>query len=279
MKPMTKLTYSNTVTKLIFLFVSIMLLLSSSVIAQVGGVSGSKLGSYCVDVVDHHNVEFEPAFFHVVSRKTWDEDGHLENIFGSADSAIHTTGINFRFTYGLWDKLEIGASISTDLQLSNWGLRYVVYSKKKIGVALIAGANIPFGNKVIDNSIRLADNLISVGGGGVFSAQFSENLSFDFNAQYMAFVKTTNENHRGSYYFNADLGYYVFKHQLQLIAGLGYQQSNFDTFSSSTLTVYPGVTVETGKNYIIVISAPFDVYGQNAIKNSGIMLALTLTFD
>ena len=146
-------------------------------------------------------------------------------------------------------------------------------------MALIAGANIPFGNKVVDNSIRLADNLTSVGGGAVFSAQFSEDFSLDFNAQYMAFVKTTNENHRGSYYFNADLGYYFFKHQLQLIAGLGYQQSNFETFSSSTLTVYPGVTVETGKNYIIVISAPFDVYGQNAIKNSGIILALTLTFD
>jgi len=267
--------------KLISLFVYTIasLVISTSVFAQVGGLSGSKLGALCVDVVDNKTVEFEPAFFHVVSRKTWDDEGHLKDIFGSADSVIHTTGINFRFTYGLFDKLEFGASISTDLQLSNWGIRYIVYSKKKLGIALIAGANIPFGNKVVDNSIRLSDNLTSVGGGVILSTQFSENLSLDVNAQYMAFVKTTTEKHKGSYYFNADLGYYVFKHQLQLIAGVGYQQSAFDTFTSSTLTIYPGITVETGNNYIIVLSAPFDISGHNAIKNAGFALALTLTFN
>ena len=192
---------------------------------------------------------------------------------------VHTTGLNFRFTYGLWDKLEVGGSISTDLQMSNWGARYIAYSNKKVGLAIIAGANIPFGNKVVDKTIRLADNLTSMGGGVVMSTQFTDNLSLDVNAQYMAFVKTTNENHKGSYYFNADLGYYIFKHQLQLIAGMGYQQSEFDAFTSRTFTVYPGITVETGKNYIIVVSAPFDIYGSNSIKNSAFAVALTLTFD
>jgi hypothetical protein len=154
-----------------------------------------------------------------------------------------------------------------------------LYQKKKIGIAVIAGANIPFGNKVVDKSLRLADNLASVGGGAVFSAQFSENLSFDFNGQYMAFIKTTDQKHKGSYYFNADIGYYLFKHQLQLIGGLGYQRSVFHEFTSSTLTVYPGVTVETGNNYIIVLAVPFDAYGSHSNKNVGIMMALTLTFD
>ncbi|NQU32244.1 MAG: hypothetical protein HQ521_03330 [Bacteroidetes bacterium] len=95
----------------------------------------------------------------------------------------------------------------------------------------------------------------------------------------MAFIKTTNENHKGSFYYNADLGYYIFKHQLQLIAGIGYQQSEFEAFTSSTLTVYPGITVETVNNYIIVVSAPFDIYGQNSMKNSAFAIALTLTFN
>ena len=249
------------------------------IIAQVGGLSGSKLGALCVDVVDDKTIEFEPAFFHVVSRKTWDDEGHLKHIFGSADSVIHTTGINFRFTYGLFDKMEFGASISTDLQMSNWGIRYIVYSKKTLGIALIAGANVPFGNKVVDNSIRLADNLTSVGGGVILSNQFTDNISIDVNVQYMAFVATSMEKHKGSFYFNADLGYYIFNHQLQLVTGIGYQQSAFEDFTSSTLTVYPGVTIETGKSYIIVLSAPFDIYGRNAIKNTGLALALTLTFD
>ncbi len=261
------------------LIIAGVLLSSNSTQAQVGGISGSKLDAYCVDVVDHKKIEFEPGFFHFSSNQSWNNDGYLDDIYSSPDSLIHNTGMNFRFTYGLWDKLEIGGSVSTDLQVSHWGLRYVLYQKKKIGVALIAGANIPFGNKVVDKSVRLADNIASIGGGGVFSAQFSENLSFDFNAQYMAFIQTTNDNNKGSYYLNADIGYYLFKHQLQLIAGLGYQQSNFDQFTSSTLTVYPGVTIETGNNYIIVIAVPFDIYGTNANKNVGLMFALTLTFD
>ena len=110
------------------------------------------------------------------------------------------------------------------------------------------------------------------------STQFTDNLSLDVNAQYMAFIKTTKENHKGSYYFNADLGYYLFNYQLQLIAGIGYQQSEFEAFTSSTLTVYPGITVETGKNYIIVVSAPLDIYGQNSMRNSAFAIALTLTF-
>ena len=257
----------------------VLMMLSTNIAAQIGGISGSKLGAYCVDVVDNKKVEFEPAFFHVVSSKTWDDDGNLKNIFGSADSVVHTTGLNFRFTYGLLDKLEVGGSISTDLQMSNWGARYIAYSNKKVGLAIIAGANIPFGNKVVDKTIRLADNLTSIGGGVVMSTQFTDNLSLDVNAQYMAFIKTTKENHKGSYYFNADLGYYLFNYQLQLIACIGYQQSEFEAFTSSTLTVYPGITVETGKNYIIVVSAPFDIYGQNSMRNSAFAIALTLTFD
>lgn len=265
--------------KKIFLSLIVIIVLSFNSKAQIGGISGSKISSYSAGVVGHHKIEFEPSFFHVSSQKAWDNDGKLQNIFGSTDSTFHVTGINFRFTYGLWDKIEVGASISTDLQITNFGMRYNIYSKEKIGVSLIAGANIPFGNKIVDKSIRLADNMASIGGGVVLSTKFSDNFSFDATIQYMAFVKTTTEKHKGSYYFNADFGYYLFKHQLQLITGFGYQQSNFDTFTSSTLTFYPGVTVETGRNFIIVIAVPFDVYGNNATKNVGFMLALTLTFD
>jgi len=261
------------------IFTALFSMLVISIFAQVGGISGSKLSAVCVDVVDHHKIEFEPSFFHVRSSQSWDADGHLQNIFGTSDSINVNTGINFRMTYGLWDKLEIGGTISSDLQMSNWGLRYIVYSQKKMGFAVVAGANIPFGNKTIDKSIRLADNLTSVGGGGVMSVQFSENLSLDVNAQYMAFTQKTDKNNKGTMYFNADLGYYVFSHQLQLIGSLAYQQTKFQDFTSSTLTVYPGFTLETGKNYIVVISVPFDVYGQHAIKNNGFLLALTLTFD
>ncbi len=187
--------------------------------------------------------------------------------------------MNFRFTYGLWDRLEIGASISTDLAVSSWGARFVAFQNKKIGVAVIAGANIPFGNRSVDKKTRFSELLTSVGGGGVFTANITDNFSFDFVAQYMTFLKETDNHSKGSWFFNTDLGYYFFNHQFQAIVGIAYQDAVFETFTSQILTIHPGVTIETGKNYIIVISAPFDVYGENALKNAGINFALTLTFN
>jgi len=252
---------------------------STFVYAQVGGLSGSKLGAVCVDVVDHHIIEFEPSFATTISKKVWDSDGRLNDLYKTKDSVMRTSDLSFRFTYGLWDKMEIGTKISTDLQLSSWGARFILFDKKKYGVALIAGATIPFGNKRVDNSRRLADNLISLGGGAVFSAQLTENLSFDMDAQYMAFVRETHNNHKGSYYINADLGYYLYQGQLQLVGSISYQNSTFDYLSDNKLTVNPGITIETGKSYIIVLSAPFDVAGRNTIKNAGFNFALTLSFD
>jgi len=195
------------------------------------------------------------------------------------DSTRAVTGMNFRFSYGLWDKLELGTAISTDLSVSNWGAKYLVYQKQKIGVAVIAGANIPFGNRDIDKKARLSQLLTSVGGGAILTARPLEDFSLDVNVQYMFFTEPTDDKKKGSWYLNADFGYYVFKRQLQLIAGAGYQDAVFAESTSQTLTINPGVTVETSRTFIIVLTAPFDVYGINSLKNSGITFALTLLFD
>ncbi len=44
-------------------FVLVVVLFSGvQVFSQVGGISGSKLGAVCVDVVDHKKIEFGPDF-------------------------------------------------------------------------------------------------------------------------------------------------------------------------------------------------------------------------
>lgn len=262
-----------------FYLIFIIILVSKNISAQIGGISGSKLNAVCVDVVGNKKVEFEPSISYFTSKNFWDNSGALKNIYNSSDSINHFTGMIFRTTYGLWDKLEFGGSISTELLMSNLGLRYVIVQNEKLGFAAIAGANIPLGNKPIDKSIKSSQNTISAGLGFVMSAQFNENLSLDFNAQGQTFLKETDEKHKGSYFLTADVGYYLFTNQLQLITGLGYQFSKFENFSNNLLTVYPGLSLETGKNHILVFSCPFDIAGINAEKSLGINLALTLTFE
>jgi hypothetical protein len=139
--------------KNIFLILGI-ILISKNISAQIGGISGSKINAVCVDVVDHKKVKFEPGISYYTSKYFWDNSGTLKNIYNSTDSVNHFTGMNFRITYGLWDKLEFGGSILTELLVSNLGLKYVIVQNKKFGFAAITGANIPLGNKPIDKSIK-----------------------------------------------------------------------------------------------------------------------------
>jgi len=264
--------------KLLLLFISI-LTISISTMAQIGGLSGSKLGSLSVGIVGDKKIEFEPSFFHARSAKYWDNNNHLHNIYESTDSLKLVTGIGFRFSYGLWDKLELGMSISTDVSAAALGLRYVFIQKEKYGLALISGINFPLGNRPIDQTIRATGNIPQTGLGMVGTYNLSENLSLDFTGQFVHFLEETNDHDKGGFYLNSDLGYYIFNHQLQLIGGLGYHYIQNDIGSHQLLTVFPGVTIETGDSYIIVLSVPFDVYGQQENKNLGFNFALTLTFN
>lgn len=247
--------------------------------SQVGGISGSKLAAYCVDVVDHKKLEFEPAFFHARAKKQWDGQGNLNDLYETPDSVRYRTGFYFRFTYGLWDKLEIGGQVSIEQAISNWGVRYVLFNREKLGLAAIAGVNIPFGNGAVDNTIRTNQTISSTVGGAVLSLYPSTQLSVDVNVQYQAFIRQTEQKNKGSFFFNTDVGYYLFSRQLQLIGGIEYQRTQYAEYNEQILTVYPGITVETGKYYILVLSIPFDVYGRNTRKTTGMIFALTLIFE
>ncbi len=252
-------------------------LMSFSAFSQIGGISNSKLYSINTDAIGHHTVEFEPTVYHITSSKYWDNESNLQNTFASSDSVLRNTGLSFRFTYGLWDVLEIGGSIATDLASTSLGLKYNFWSAEKMGFAFMAGANIPLGNKTVDQSIRLSDQITSVGGGLVYTVNFSERFSLDANAQYFFFAEETDDKNKGSFYLSTDLGYYFFDGGLQLIGAFSYGSSKFENLTSNTLTFYPGITVETGKNYVIIVQTPFDIAGKNSLKNAGLLFTLTMT--
>ncbi len=248
-------------------------------LGQIGGISGSKLRSYCVDVVDHHHIEFEPAFYYGQSRHNWDNNRNLQNSFLTQDSVNRYSGVGMRFTYGLFNKLEVGVSIPLDMKTGSFGARYVLMQHKNIGFALMGGLNIPMGEGMFNRGIKTEDNTIQGGIGGVFSFQKGDNFSVDANLEFDHFLKEPASTKTGTIYTSVDAGYYVFRHQLQLIGAIGYEHSHLKTrLNQSRLTIYPGATIE-GENYIIVLTFPFDVYGRNVNKTTGFSLALTLTFE
>ena len=261
------------------LLFSLLALFSVQLFAQIGGISGSKLRSYCVDVVDHHHIEFEPAFYYGQSRYNWNNDKELQNSFLSPDSVNRYSGVGMRFTYGLFDKLEVGVSIPLDMKTGLFGARYVLMQKKEVGLALMGGINIPMGEGNFNRGVKTEDNTTQIGIGGVFTYQKGEKFSVDANLEFDRFLKEPTSTKTGTIYTSVDAGYYVFNHQLQLISAVGYEHSHLETtLNQSRLTIYPGATIE-GKNFIIVLTFPFDVYGRNVNKTTGFSLALTLTFE
>ena len=254
-------------------------LISFSAFSQIGGLSNSKLASLNIESVAKHHIEFEPTVSHVTATKYWDDNAQLQSLYSTSDSVLKNTSMVFRFTYGLIENMEIGGSISTSLGLMNLGVKYKFWNNEQMGIAAIAGANIPLGNKTVDKNIRFSDQLSHFGGGLIYSAYFNEKLSLDASAQYLFFAETTDDKNKGSYYLNTDVGYFVFKQTLQLCLGVGYASSRFENFDSNVVSIYPGVTVHTGEKFVMILQAPFDIAGKNNQKNAGFAFSLTMTID
>ncbi len=262
-----------------FSILSILLLAVNFAFSQIGGLSGSKLASYCVDIVDQKKIEFEPSFYYVHSAEYWNNNGKHEHIYPNSDSVINVSGMMFRFTYGLLSNLEVGISVPVNLSKSYFGARYVILEKKNFGVAAIAGFQMPMGDGIFSKHLHTEENTVQAGIGGVVSVSSGENFSVDFNAQYDRFLKEPVSTKTNTYAVSADAGYYVFNHTFQLIGSLYYEYNQMEGKYQDLLLFSPGFTLETGKNFIVVMSVPFDIYGHLTNHGVGFSFALTLTFE
>jgi hypothetical protein len=244
--------------------------------AQIGGVSGSKLGSFCADVVDHKRLEFEPGLYSLWSNSYWDSNKDQHSYFASPDSFLVDKGMYIRLTYGLWDKLEIGGAICNDLVSWNLGAKYLFLRKKSIEVAALAGLNAPISFKGL-NKNSSSEMLTTYGAGLISTIQLTEGLSMDFTAQYLLPMGEPQWKQNSEQYYHVDFGYYVNNNQLQLIAGVNYSRSHSNAVLSEMISTCHGCTIENDK-YILVVCINRDVLGRNTDKKTGGLLALTLLF-
>lgn len=257
-------------------FIFLLIILSvMNVYGQIGGLSGSKLNSLCVDPVDKYQLEFEPGFYHLTSRKCWNNDGRIINSFTSGDSLFTESALRFRFTYGVSSRMEIGVNIPADLSVGNWGFKYELYNNKKSAFALMGGVNTPFGNGT--KGRKSDESAIQAGLGAIYSWSPSADFSTDFSIQGMQSFPEP-EQKAGKYIsVSADAGYYLFEGKLQPAIGLGFQKFFNDNTRQYLLTLYPGITIETGKDFIITIIQSVDIAGRNIERQFITDLSFTFT--
>ena len=267
------------IKKIIFSIVLLLLvLIMNTAYSQVAGISASKIGTFCFGTVPAKDLEFEPSFSFGKTSQTWNSESKLQNKFANGDSIETISGLAFRCTYGLTDKLEIGMSAPADVSGVSWAVKYIVYQNEKSGVAAISGVNMPLGNKVYDKTSNDPHNISSFAGGICVSYKFNEKLFLDFDLQGQRLLINVKDNNHFDLFLNSDIGYYIKEHA-QLICGLSYFNNFYhDSYSdNSLLNIHPGISYETGENFLIIISSPIGLYGKNIDQSYGINIAFTMT--
>ncbi len=260
-----------------FLFFLVFALTS---MAQVGGLSASKLGTLCTETVPLNAIEFEPAFSFSSATHFFDSDGHRQALFAATDSTLNFSSTDFRFSYGALKNFEIGVSIPLNLSEAHFGVKYKLPLDGKLNMGLLAGYNTPIGNQIFVHRNDIYENTPAIIGGIIITYKLNKICSFDFDAQYQKHTLKTIDGHSQGLFVNADFGYYLLEN-IDFIVGLNYNYKGFDNFlnNSHLLSLNTGVAIERAKHFILVLNVPFDILGKNEYQTTGFGLALTIILD
>jgi len=273
--------YHPVKSRVIFTIVLVGMLLSvASVFAQVTGVSASKLTAIDANLVSAKTLEAEPSFAYLFSKHSFDNTGILYPISLDNDSAIILKDIFFRFTYGVGKNLEIGTFLTANLTSLSFGAKYrFVQHKKFLAVALL-GVNFSNESNFGIRKTGFFGKYMGVATGVGLTNIFSPRFSLDISAQYQntfCYACSLSDD----YFLDSDLGYYVFNGTLQLTGGFSFQYNHFKTGDPDAyrLSFHPGVTIESGKSFIVVFYMPIDLIGRNVERFAGFSFAFTFVVD
>ena len=248
----------------LLLFVLVFCNLSGeSVVAQVGGVSNSKVVVLSAETVPSANFEFEPFF-----SASFTDD--------SVDSKNYEAG--FRFTKGILDNLEAGFNVifltieDADSESADYnfgdiplGLKYRFYESDMFQLAYQGGLVIPTSS---DDT-----NWVFQPAGLVFTKNFTDKFSIDLDG-----LLSFDEDETVFISSNLGAGYFVLDN-FQPVLELNYQYENPDNGSSiNILSITGGFTALLTDYATLIVGFTKDVVSDNTDDSLSLSAALTLFF-
>ncbi len=240
--------------------------------SQVGGVSASKLNAYSASPIEKGKIEFEPSFIIAVTPNTEVDDPEMTT---SSRSYQYSSGMNFRMTYGLHKRIEVGAIVDGSITSASFGTKLQFIENKIWQAAFITGANLN-GLKEIHNGSDNMEIAHSYSAGIVNSFYIKPRLSFDADLQVNKYFSRELSSVTGLF-INGDLGYYVFEH-FQLITGVNYYSYTGPDVSSEMM-IETGFTAEAARQFILMFRIPISIYTRNSQPSYGFAIGLNMTFD
>lgn len=260
---------------ILFLFVFIW----SNIHSQIAGVSNDKLVVVNPGSIATRSFEFEPAFGYLWSTKAFNNCGKLVSLNPEGDSTQVLRALGFRFTYGFAKNFEIGTTITSDLNTFALGIKYTFLQNEKSVMGAFLGTTFANESDFVFRNTGIFGKTASVVGGLAYMAIFSEKLSLDVDAQYQN-IFDGNSSYSDDVYSAVEIGY-RFPKRVQLIGGFNFRYNHFKTDQPDAwlLTFNPGITVNSGKSFVIILYSPFDIAGRNNDKFNGFLFALTITLQ
>lgn len=248
-----------------FISISIFLLLivsTTSTIAQVAGVSTDKLAAYNAETLELGLLELEPTFSYARALGYYNQEGDFQDYTGVEVSSALT----FRVSYGITENLEIAANVATQFNQLGLSAKYYLIGNEKVGFGLLAGINsdISNGPRTLESIQR--QYVVGISNHYNFTDIFSVSSSVQFQ---------DSENYIGNDFFlNSELGYYIHE-ELMLIAGLGFSSfSNDELDDANVLSFYPGFNFEK-KSFNVALQGQFDFTGKNINSYNGVSVSIT----
>lgn len=261
------------------LFSFLVVITFSPVLSQVAGISNDKLVVVNPYSIGIRTFEFEPAFGYLWSTKTFDGDGELVSLNPEGDSTLVLQALAFRFTYGFARNFEIGSLITSDLNTLSLGIKYTFLEKEKVIMGAFLGSTFSNESDLVFRSTGIFGKTASLVGGLAFMAKFSEKLSMDIDLQYQN-VFDGNQSYTDDIFSAAEIGY-RFPKKVQLIGGFNFRYNHFkiDRPDAWLLTFNPGITVNPGETFVMILNVPFDLAGRNFDRFNGFTFTLTITLN
>ncbi len=250
--------------------------------AQIGGLSASKLSAINSETVPRFTIEFEPSFVIGYAKRYWDRYGKNKSLFKDTDSLQVISEMDFRFTYGVTSRWEMGFTLPTGMKFLSLGSKYRFLKKDKYALAVLNGFNLPLGNHVYHITYRhntKSEYDVNILLGLAATYTFNQKFSVDLNPVLQSHLDRGFSHlvQHVDVFFNTDFGYY-FTDGFQGIIGVYYfkTRGGLNSNYAQKLTVNPGFTIEKARHFIIVMNFPFDVWGRNSEIQVGMGFALTI---
>jgi len=238
--------------------------------AQITGISGNKISSFSYDPVPQKKVEFEPTLSASFAKAFWANDGDKQPFI--YDQFTTSSSINWRITYGLNKRTELGLSVPNNFSNINLATKIWLTDNDKINLSAMLGYALPLGSVTYSTQDNKHISYSTIGYGVVASFKFDDKNQLDVNLQAQ---NGFNQFNPPQLFINVDFGSYFLRDDLFLIFGTGYQQSLGGDLNTNKLTIYPGLALETGKQFLFVLNSQHDLFGRNNFKTWGLSLALT----